>query len=203
MHNQELSCPRCGQIDRIAKATAIYSGGMSSDFYSGSSTSINTPIGRGVSSISNSYSSFSGTSQSIISRKLTPPVKPEMPSKGAGSTCGGIALLGMGLLSAIPFFVSLNAYQELGINMIDAMTQYNGWAIILAAIFIPVGILVLNSPDKEAEEKKREAAYQIAEWQKAMTRWDRLYYCERDDIVFDPSEQTYIPVDQMINFLYR
>ena len=36
-----------------------------------------------------------------------------------------------------------------------------------------------------------------------MQRWYDLYYCSRDDIVFDRASDLCAPVEQMIGFLYR
>ena len=39
--------------------------------------------------------------------------------------------------------------------------------------------------------------------QKTMRRYDQLYYCHRDDIVFIPGESGHAPSDQLENFLYQ
>ena len=36
-----------------------------------------------------------------------------------------------------------------------------------------------------------------------IARWNKLYYCERDDGVFDPKGNVLVPTNQMANYLYR
>jgi len=41
-----------------------------------------------------------------------------------------------------------------------------------------------------------------AKWAEAKRRWERLYYCERDDGVFIPGETPFIPIEKLQEFLY-
>ncbi len=58
-----------------------------------------------------------------------------------------------------------------------------------------------------AEKKRRELVRQAEEgmgrWPLAMERWNRLYYCGRDDCVFLPGTNTYAPITDMREYLYR
>jgi hypothetical protein len=40
-------------------------------------------------------------------------------------------------------------------------------------------------------------------WQNALEKWNVLYYCERDDLVFDPDDQgAYAAAREMNRLLY-
>ena len=60
-----------------------------------------------------------------------------------------------------------------------------------------------------AEARVREAgalanqAAGRAVWERAMSRWQALYYCARDDCVFVPGERRAAPLAQMQDLLYR
>jgi hypothetical protein len=68
---------------------------------------------------------------------------------------------------------------------------------------ILTGIIVWGSSQKAADRRAVEEAAQMTKWELAMSRWNQLYYCYRDDGVFDPDERVFIPVKQMMNYLYR
>jgi hypothetical protein len=65
----------------------------------------------------------------------------------------------------------------------------------------------------EQEEAQRKKAFEQTEakrmqvetprWENAVTRWDRSYYCERDDIVFIPGTNECESSDKLQQFLYR
>jgi hypothetical protein len=60
---------------------------------------------------------------------------------------------------------------------------------------------------REEEEMEKELAKpalekKIQAWQTAMNRWNRLYYCWRDDVVFDLDTGKYFTSEQMMNYLY-
>jgi len=51
---------------------------------------------------------------------------------------------------------------------------------------------------QEWEEKQAKT---LSTWYKTNTRWEKLYFCHRDDIVFIPGEGTYAPTDKIVAYL--
>ena len=51
--------------------------------------------------------------------------------------------------------------------------------------------------------KSSEYPTQKAAWDKAMERWNRLYYCNRDDIVFDPETNETCSKKDVKQFVYE
>lgn len=43
---------------------------------------------------------------------------------------------------------------------------------------------------------------QIELWEKAVENWKKLYYCSRDDIVFDPKTQKYCEPDKINELIF-
>lgn len=42
----------------------------------------------------------------------------------------------------------------------------------------------------------------MQDWHTAMKRWNNLYYCKRDDVVFILGQNSSIPADSMMDLLY-
>jgi hypothetical protein len=57
--------------------------------------------------------------------------------------------------------------------------------------------------EEKVEEVRNENERILAEWQEATQRWDKLYYCGRDDCVFLPGTNTYAPVSNMMEYIYE
>jgi hypothetical protein len=70
-------------------------------------------------------------------------------------------------------------------------------------IFVIAGALVLVVLSGKGE-KAKQLAYQQAmqKWNDAVARWDRLYYCARNDCIFDPNTGASDPADRIYNLLY-
>jgi hypothetical protein len=53
----------------------------------------------------------------------------------------------------------------------------------------------------EKEQAARQAA--AGRIQRGIERWMRLYYCAREDGVFEPGSRQLTPVDQMMGYLFH
>ena len=62
---------------------------------------------------------------------------------------------------------------------------------------------------KKAEDEEQIAAYNSEiegkphAWDKVMDRYNNLYYCQRDDVVFIPGETKSAPVNRMKDLLFE
>jgi hypothetical protein len=189
MTNQQLACPRCGQIDQIQKVSSVFSSGISTGTYSGSTATF-----------------VSGSSQTFLSKKLSPPKKPE-------ASCSSCAEIGITIiLFLFGGFLILSTFLSISCNL---RAIFSGEVRVVPAIILGLlgvgigggliltGIIVWGSSQKAADRRAVEEAAQMTKWELAMSRWNQLYYCYRDDGVFDPDERVFIPVKQMMNYLYR
>jgi predicted RNA-binding Zn-ribbon protein involved in translation (DUF1610 family)/flagellar basal body-associated protein FliL len=79
------------------------------------------------------------------------------------------------------------------------------WGIIFALIAI-VGFFLWRSSRRKAQEKTMQQQSDInngyQKWKQAISRWDNLYYCGRDDIIFIPGEKTSASVSDMLIYIY-
>ena len=51
-------------------------------------------------------------------------------------------------------------------------------------------------------EYESYARNSVGNWQKAMSRWELLYYCKRDNILFIPGASRHVPVKEFMAYLY-
>jgi len=209
-------CPVCAQSDRTAKVTAI----VARDTHHISGTTqewISDEHGRYWSTVP-----FSGTQMSELARKLTPPARPDyspsgwwyvVPLVGLGLILVWFApvssrmkrviafIVGIYLLATVLLFGSMSVVVSIGTEEAMAALAVPACVVISAAIaFFPAYYKGLS--EETARRRAEIEAKDEPSWQKAMERWDRLYYCARDDCVFDPITGESTPVEMMREFLY-
>jgi len=83
-----------------------------------------------------------------------------------------------------------------------------GVAGLIIAFFVARAVFrAINAASKRsAEKRQREIAdvqAEMARWEHAMQRWNQLYYCERDDLIFIPGEKIGVPREQMMDYIYQ
>jgi hypothetical protein len=67
-------------------------------------------------------------------------------------------------------------------------------AIVLALILSYMAFTKVVRGDEEATER-------YSAWDRAMANWNRLYYCTRDDVVFDPQTGKVVPEEALRDML--
>ena len=73
-----IICPQCNKDDMIQKVKAVYSGGVSSGQYSGTSVGIGISTKDGTPTVVSGNTNIAGTSQTLLSRRLSPPPQPSI-----------------------------------------------------------------------------------------------------------------------------
>jgi hypothetical protein len=181
MTAKTVVCPQCGKDDKIQKVSAVYSGGFST-------AANNSPL------VAYGVEQRTITTITPLAQRLTPPAKPKLT--GCAATSPVAILIVAVVLSLVLFcvlFPSL-AWESSG---------NSGWAnciffalvfTLMMAIGIPIGIYSVK--------KQKELQPQIAMWEKAIQKWNEIYYCWRDDTLFDPSSGKSVPSNMMNTLLY-
>ena len=82
------------------------------------------------------------------------------------------------------------------------LLPFVGWdqvkAIFLVLFF--VGLIVATV----VSQQKRKAAFRkMPLWEKAMDRWDEMYYCLMCDGVYIPGERVFVPIAQKDALAYN
>lgn len=190
-----LTCPHCHQIDQVAKVSAVFSGGAAAGAFA-----VSAPRG--------GYARVGGVSQTVQSMRLAPPQKPVYKNVWGVGYIIGLFLLTVVLLFSLP-----NAI----ISVLDVVSQvvyYNEYnlANTIINLVISIGlatglvigiVLLLSNRRKASSRQKAVIPTQHAQWERAMAKWQQLYYCGRCDGVFIPGGMSgLIPVGSMMAYLY-
>jgi hypothetical protein len=166
-------CPSCRRIDKVEKVTTIFSGGIVSG------------------------ATLNESNQSLISRRLAPPEKPST-GKSCGEGLGMFGLLFLGAVGVSAGIVGTGGIIQGLYTAAEIPGPFFGFIVGLGAFY---GLRLWEQALKKRTEKI--ITEEIPRWEKAMERWNKLYYCSRDDGVFDLSEGEFVPTQQLMKYLYR
>ncbi len=200
MREPRIVCPECGQSDAIRKVSAIVAGGTS---YTQS-----TRVGMSISGDDTDFSSGLGSNitRTSLASALASPQKPSAPFRnsfwaifpGLRITCMVVILLLIVITTVCSFPFLLSTYRE------SPQLVFLPLLIFVVTAFLLTRWFVVSRHRESQQFRQAEASYpeQLIEWEHAYSRWERLYYCHRDDGVFIPAQTRLIPVNQMQAFLY-
>jgi hypothetical protein len=171
---EDLNCPACGQADRIEKASSV----------------VRRCSGQFFDQGTGSWHDF----ETQLASDLALAPEPEQPSL-VKLTIGilvafafGMAFMGAFSLVESQTYVSIPKWPlELGAT--TALVWFAGVIPLAAALRYFLGC--------------RAAALKYPGWLRARDRWERLYYCFRDDAVFLQGEEQTEPASDMDLLLYR
>jgi len=224
-------CPLCNRNDKAEKVTAILRSqthNMQGVTYQTQTTQVR--VGNAYIPITRQVAVPVQSSQaSELAKHLTPPSQPT-PNRNFNVSAGTssvaitsaiISLLISGLLllfllspiAGVVLTLGQKQWVALGLTVLGLLILGE---IALAFIGLTVLLFFVAVPrenQKNQEKKARAAARrqelqlradeEISRWQRAIERWNRLYYCGRDDCIFLPGNNTYAPITHMIDYLYQ
>jgi hypothetical protein len=181
-----IICPICQKDDAIRKVSTVSSAGHSTGTFSGPTVGVDSYGGDWP--LAGGYTTLSGSVSTLLAQKLSPPAEP----KGLSCIIWGLAIYpGFPIIVAIPGAIVLVPLTSLVPQFPNLETVFSIVAIIWLIISIPLTTFFYfryikrHHDAKLAREKHR---YQI---QKDF--WDNLYYCFRDDVVFNPQSGEHFP----------
>lgn len=183
---QPIRCPKCGRSDAVRKVSAIVT--------EGTRTSETAGIALGLGDRSLDLMPFVGTStsRSMLAAKLAPPAKPTKPpgySLAAALMVGRLTLvLFVGLLIAGTAVASLPLL----------MNSYSANRTLLLAPLAAIALFILGASlwivrsavrDVRAARNNRESyETRLQAWRRSTEHWQSLYYCARDNALFEPHQ---------------
>lgn len=188
------TCPTCGKDDAVEKVSSIAAGRISAE--------TNRPPSGGTVSAAGNVGTYTGDPSvrvpagSALASLLAPPPAPRLQSIGLAVATplfvmfSVLALLGMGMSCcsiAFMYYYWSRFSPAAPVGMVPAIslaTCLAGQA--LAGVAVVLGNRVGGrslAAKRQANQRQYEA--EKAAWDRAMERWNRLYYCKRDDTVFD------------------
>jgi hypothetical protein len=124
--------------------------------------------------------------------ELSPPRRPELPGAHSfnNEAYESLPLRAKAIL-ILSFSLVFLAVLPLNSLAVKIFPESSIPQLILGLLMVGVWIIIylrLLKPYRERLAKEYESN-QPGIWQNAMDKWQKLYYCERDDLVFDPEDQ--------------
>ncbi len=197
MQSAPLVCPLCQRNDLIRKVSAIYHEGIAS----------------GVVQERNVFGMTVGMhptqTQSNLSARLSPPLppgyQPPRPNTSRSATltiilvalvfCPALIflpLLVLGLPAEIAYYQSSDRHQTVPPALLWLL--FAGLvAMLFAAVFLRWFLWRRSHPSQHT----LQTSARYAQYREALQRWEAMYYCSRDDVVFLPgSAQTARPEER-------
>lgn len=175
------ACPHCQQIDQVQKVSAIVRSGTS------------TSSGRIEHTHSVSYTD--STSRTALAARLKQPGMPEKSCMSSIATLSGM----LGVIIMVPF----GCIGGFIISSI-ANSSFSGLPLmpmLIGAIILPI-LFMLTVKKIKAFIQQRWPDQKLIAWERALERWDRLFYCGRCDYVFFPETQHGASADNIRILLY-
>jgi hypothetical protein len=194
-----VACPRCGSQDAVQKVSSIVSGGTYETTYEmpaqgqlGGHTVYGTVQQRGMAQTalaqklnldpSDKYWSQFADSYSKQAEKA---FKESQPPPMVGFWPRALLVVGFVIVLSGAFFIPL-AFVGLGI-------------VWLSVRITPVERKEWDAKLASTKEQAKQKVPQLRN--KALTRWNELYYCHRDDLVFLPNEGLSAPSSDIMRML--
>ncbi len=178
--SSQLICPICEQIDTVQKVSSLVRSSTAKIDLSGRSTNFGAAGGRVA--VMRGYSQLSGHQQTRLGALLAPPPYPRYRSNWM---LAGIGLAIASLLAFFPFLV----YSASNVKDPSAWSSLVVGGVIAATVLIAKFVF-------DATQRKAATA-RVPHWEKAMSTWQQLYYCHRDDQVFIPGTNRFASSDQI------
>ncbi len=110
-----------------------------------------------------------------------------------------------GLFTCLALYALNFAFSEGAKDISSSAGSAFGFLVIVVGM-LSIGLIGMGLPiwafRKRASEHRRQYLTEKARWERAMPRWEGLYYCARDDGVFVPGETSLTPIGQPQTYLY-
>jgi hypothetical protein len=199
----ELVCPIDKKDDAIQKVSAILVAGISSGSFAGSTSSYITVDGKSGSSFGSTY--LGGSSTTELARMLVPPVEPQPAIRSSWQKWLAVGaavyfcVIPISLALAMGFFVSPEAQGNLVLNIIGVVILTGG--LVFGSRYAYRKI-TRDEEDSFAQSQSRYAV-EKPKWDGAIQKWNRIYYCHKHGIVFDPKDGSMCEPKDLKEFLYE
>jgi hypothetical protein len=210
MDKAEIVCPECGHSDKIRKVSAI----VAEEIHSVSGTQFmdSTFVDKEGGIHYHSHPApYSGIQTSGRAEQFLPPPEPTPKRFSALLTAFGVLLLFVGGIMLAGFLViiggkvllSLGDVSNSGLETLVGPVFIFGCISINIVFWMIIGLLILRAKPKHETKEKERVAREKPLWRDAMKKWERLYYCERDDVVFDPETHKSCQRQAIREFIYQ
>lgn len=182
------ACPACGQDDRVFKVSTIYLDALAA---------FSSPARNTVLPELNDGEALHGPGINPLKiqavRRLANSFAPPSGRKEVVRLLHPDLILTVSALVAVFFLIQIYNTQRAAFPI----------AVALLALFSLGYLLARRSILTRFNHKKAEEQQEKRRFERAVARWMRLYYCDRDEEVFDPAGATRVPLAQMEAYLLK
>lgn len=183
---QTIRCPACAQSDLVEKVSTLYITGIGLN--RSASQDGSQPGGTATTTLDTKMLGFSASELRLLSRRLKPPYSAKrIPFRALHPD---LVVLTFSLI--LPVFVY-------GIYTSQKSTFLP--ALVLLAGFYGVYFWKRKAMVARYESQLKANRESNQRVERSISRWMKLYYCAREDIVFQPGTGTYVPADQMPGYI--
>lgn len=186
--SQPMICPDCRQADQVEKVSTIYVLGVEKKWRARNTRApTDDPAPPARSAL---VEAMAPEALQALTRRLAPPAaKKEVPMR---SIHPDLVVLTLSLVAPI-FLYNI------------AFTQLNMLPLALAVLACFYGYYFWQRNTILARFQAQQDAQQAAakRIQRGIQRWMKLYYCAREDGVFEPGNEALTPADQIAGYLFK
>jgi len=196
-----IVCPECQMADMIRKVSSIVADGTFSGIHSRTESGVGGLPSAGGTFFPRGSIHLQGTYQTELAKKLSPLSKPRVG-------CGWyllpfIPVVNLVLVWFAPIAFKAKRYMALFlvvylfplliVNYFFTLSSEIRLSLVILFLAIYVA-LFYPALKKENDEK-------VLDWEVKISKWQQLYYCARNDCVFDPKVGKVLPADRIENLL--
>ncbi len=134
-----------------------------------------------------------------LSRMLAPPVHPQIEAVGVWSRYGGIIFIVGGVCSILTGVATI--WPALSGGAVDSQMVQLGLSMVFGLGIIGAGWASLRKNAKKTKTEQAQFKVATTRWEAVHDRWARLFYCERDQGIFDPMENKLVEPSEMLSYL--
>ena len=208
--NSGPTCPKCTQADHVQKVSNLYDANTE-DW---SEEELGMDVFGHVEDRQVQHEAHTR-----LGLKLKPPEEPEPPTQPGfwyifGIGMAILVLLGVCPITVIFFAIFIPVVSSNSSTLPAAIRGQNGtnliWGMIIF-VLVALGLLVWLGFVIRRRYRRAMADYhnkqeafeqdQLRPYQRAKERWEQLYFCKRCTVVFIPSENKAVPMEDMNKYI--
>ena len=197
------NCPICDRNDKVEKVSVIYMNGSHNTTMSVPVTEISTDSD-GKTYSTTRHEQVRGFNETKLAQALRAPVKPQAPMTPTHIFWYflGFAFLGF-IPGAMAMQILINIFIAIGVPQ-----RQTELPIGLTVFFLTM-LIVYKLSSYFSSKAKKKFEREMAEynssalriWERAMDRWNSLYFCHRDGQVFILGQNNSVPLERMSELL--
>lgn len=174
-----ITCPICQDSHTVSKVSGIADAGTVRGTLSGPTAAMSyTPDGKLVPT--GGYTTLNNNSSTILAQKVKLKQPPELPDKkGCFWWVFWVGIVGMVLFGLMNLCVATSADIS------------GGHQFIMIVILIGYWYFIISNKNKKIKKQAEEYEALLPIYNEYNSIWNRCYYCQKDDIVFDPETGKY------------